>query len=543
MRTLPEHSPPTGGFYDLFRAPERPVLSSGIVALDPARATRYAARALEDECQAVADAVEGTRNHTLNRAAYSIGQLVAAGHLEHDDAWNGLAHAATAAGLGTSEIDATLRSGLAAGMQEPRTVPELPPRPEPSLLHVAAAGDDDPGTRSALPPLVPLVDLLAEPDEAVTYRLEGLLPSGGRALLAAQFKAGKTTLRDNLVRSLADAQPFLDAFDVTPLGEGRTVVVLDNEMSRPQLRRWLRDQGIRHPDRVRVVVLRGQVATFNILDPFTRAAWAELLREAGAGFLVFDCLRPVLDALGLDESRDAGRFLVAFDALLREAGVDEAALVHHMGHTGERSRGDSRLRDWPDVEWRVVRQTRPHEEPDPSAPRFFSAYGRDVDVPESALTYDPLTRRLTLGSGSRRDVTARDALPAVLDVLEQATEPLTQNAVEAALRGSDHGRPAIRKALRLGRDEGLIHVRPGPRNASLHSLRTTTQHRARRTQSDCATAPIGGAVQSEDEEPTTTTAQGGAVERERSCDQRSHSPRLVSGAWTCPDCEREEAGA
>jgi hypothetical protein len=105
----------------------------------------------------------------------------------------------------------------------------------------------------------------------------------------------------------------------------------------------------------------------------------------------------VLDALGLDEHRDAGRFLVALDSFLAEAKIPEALIVHHMGHSGERSRGDSRLRDWPDVERRLVR-----EDDDPGSPRFITAYGRDVDVSESQLAYDPLTRHLTINGGSRR---------------------------------------------------------------------------------------------------------------------------------------------
>lgn len=81
-----------------------------------------------------------------------------------------------------------------------------------------------------------------------------------------------------------------------------------------------------------------------------------------------DCLRPVLDSLGLDENHDTGRVLVALDELAASAGVGEFALIHHMGHAGERSRGDSRLRDWPDAELRIVRA-----DDDPASPRFFTA--------------------------------------------------------------------------------------------------------------------------------------------------------------------------
>jgi hypothetical protein len=46
---------------------------------------------------------------------------------------------------------------------------------------------------------------------------------------------------------------------------------------------------------------------------------------------------PALGALGLTESNeDVNQFLIAFDALLVEAGVAEALIAHHMGHVEER---------------------------------------------------------------------------------------------------------------------------------------------------------------------------------------------------------------
>ena len=101
-----------------------------------------------------------------------------------------------------------------------------------------------------------------------------------------------------------------------------------------------------------------------------RGQWARRLRDLGCDYLIFDCLRPVLDALGLDESHDAGRFLEPFDALMAEAGINDAAIAHHMGHAGERARGDSRLQDWPDATWRLVRL---NDEPD--SPRYSRPTG------------------------------------------------------------------------------------------------------------------------------------------------------------------------
>ncbi len=92
-----------------------------------------------------------------------------------------------------------------------------------------------------------LRDFLAVKDEPARYRVEGLWPVGGRVVLAAQYKAGKTTMRDNLVRALVDDEPFLGTYAVQPFAG--TVVLLDNELDPRMLRRWLRDQGIQSDDR------------------------------------------------------------------------------------------------------------------------------------------------------------------------------------------------------------------------------------------------------------------------------------------------------
>lgn len=88
----------------------------------PAVPDRYADAALRYEVRNVATAQEGTRNATLNRAAYSLGGLVAAGLLGRRTVETALSEAALAAGLGDREIAATLESGITAGMKRPRSV-------------------------------------------------------------------------------------------------------------------------------------------------------------------------------------------------------------------------------------------------------------------------------------------------------------------------------------------------------------------------------------------------------------------------------------
>lgn len=312
---------------------------------------------------------------------------------------------------------------------------------------------------------IPLTEFLATPDSPITYRLDQLWPAGGRVILAAQYKAGKSTLIANLIRSLADGHPFLGKFTPNPtLGR---VTLIDDELDVNMLRRWLREQQIENTDHVNIRPLRGRLSTFNILDPATRTAWALRLQETLTEILIFDCLRPVLDSLGLDENHDAGRFLVAFDELLAEAGITEAVVVHHAGHQGDRSRGDSRLRDWPDVEWRILREAEDTEDDTGRRPRtYFSALGRDVDEPEGLLTYEPTTRWLTLAGGTRKQTESDTAIPQILAYLT-ANPGLSQRQIEAANPGNN-SRDRLRAALKRGIDLGKIDTSDGSRGARLH---------------------------------------------------------------------------
>lgn len=107
---------------------ERPVSAVDRAAL-PRRTEgleSYVRAALEGEVNRVLEAMPGTRNDTLNTAAFALGQLVAADALP-ESATEALRDAALAVGLSERETDLTLRSGLEAGKRQPRDIPERPP--------------------------------------------------------------------------------------------------------------------------------------------------------------------------------------------------------------------------------------------------------------------------------------------------------------------------------------------------------------------------------------------------------------------------------
>lgn len=88
----------------------------------PAIGEKWALAALDAECAAVRTAPAGSRNHTLNRAAFKLGQLVGADKLGRSDVEAALLAAAAqlVADDGEETVNRTIESGLAAGIANPR---------------------------------------------------------------------------------------------------------------------------------------------------------------------------------------------------------------------------------------------------------------------------------------------------------------------------------------------------------------------------------------------------------------------------------------
>ncbi|HYE72002.1 MAG TPA: hypothetical protein VEF04_01675, partial [Blastocatellia bacterium] len=88
------------------------------------RVSRYVQAAIDSEVSKVIGASNGSRNNTLNIAAYSLGRFVGAGLASEDEIASLLERAAIGAGLSLEESRGTIRSGLRAGSLEPANIPE-----------------------------------------------------------------------------------------------------------------------------------------------------------------------------------------------------------------------------------------------------------------------------------------------------------------------------------------------------------------------------------------------------------------------------------
>lgn len=299
-------------------------------------------------------------------------------------------------------------------------------------------------------PLTGLGELLDTHIAEEEFVVDGLLHQGGNVLFTAARKSGKSTVVGNLIRSLVDGDDFLGAF---PARVTRRVALIDLELSPATLQKWLREQGVRNVDAVTVVALRGRGRAFNILDDATRAELADQLR--GHDTIILDPLRPLADALGLNEHTEMGRLLEAFDALKAEAGISEGIVVHHHGHGSDRARGDSRLEDWPDALWRLKRSNLD----DPHAIRTFTAFGRDVAVEDGALRLEG--RRLTFVGdvGEVKNAGLTDAIVAFLSSTGESKTSAIIDGVPGITKNNSAG--ILQAAVNIG---AIAHRKDGTSN-------------------------------------------------------------------------------
>ena len=103
----------------LTREPDRPRFPN-TSPVDGPHAERWAAAALNGEMDRLRAAQEGTRNDTLNRIAFRLGQIVASGALDERPVKAALVQGAQAVGLAEREAVSTVESGMRAGQTLPR---------------------------------------------------------------------------------------------------------------------------------------------------------------------------------------------------------------------------------------------------------------------------------------------------------------------------------------------------------------------------------------------------------------------------------------
>ncbi len=311
-----------------------------------------------------------------------------------------------------------------------------------------------------------VADILARP-ETESWRIERLLPAGGRMLFTAQRKTGKTTAVGNMGRSLLDGVPFLGEFHTAPIA-GR-IAVLNYEVTGATFARWMDDIGI-DGHRMYVENLRGcanPLATEQGRDELV----ARLIAQ-GAECLIVDPFGRAYTGKDQNDAAQITPWLVALDQVAEQAGCTELILTAHAGWNGERTRGSSALEDWPDV---IVTLTKDAE----TGQRYIRAEGRDVDLDEDRIEYHDLTRTYTLtGDGPKSGAAERRnterLVAALVDVVSRnpgiGVRGIARVWRESGVEFTNGGETA---ASRAAVERGLVTIVTGSRGAKEHYLGST----------------------------------------------------------------------
>lgn len=172
------------------------------------------AAALSAESREVQTTPAGGRNEALNRAAFNLGQMIAAGWCDVSEVYASLQQAALAAGLPQVEAAKTILSGIKAGRAQPR--PPLAERDrqpvaarailDPSPLLAGHAGQAEPAAGAKRGKLIDLSrdESFKLPDEIV----RDTIPAKGVGFIGGQSGAFKTFAAIELGACLMTGEPF-----------------------------------------------------------------------------------------------------------------------------------------------------------------------------------------------------------------------------------------------------------------------------------------------------------------------------------------------
>lgn len=231
-----------------------------------------------------------------------------------------------------------------------------------------------------------------KPDQPM-WLMKGLIHNGGNVLLNAQYKAGKSTLMINLIKSLTTGTPFLGTFEVP---EKLKVAYVDMELGMALAWDWFDTVPGVDFSRMVYVPRVGLGNQLQMQSETIRSKWARQLRGSGVDVLIIDPISPILSALGVEENSTNGvrSLLDSFDVLKVEAGLKSVIITHHTGHQDVgRARGSTAFMDWPSSIMSIIKQG---DEED--SDRVFRAFGRDVSQPTTTLEFNKQTKETVLST-------------------------------------------------------------------------------------------------------------------------------------------------
>lgn len=225
--------------------------------------------------------------------------------------------------------------------------------------------------------------------------LGDLVLAGHNVTVVARFKAGKSTLVENMAAAAVTPRLFLGRY---PVADALRATLLNFELNEEDMSDRIAGMHL-DPDaleRLQILNLRGH--RLPIMAAAGRSWLAERIGDHGSDLLIVDPFGAAFAAAGGDSENDNAevrRFTNALDEVKRLAGCPTLIMPVHTGrmeqHEGdERGRGATVLDDWPDVRMLLTVND--------DGNRFLRTDGRAYCLSESRLGFEESTRRLMLAT-------------------------------------------------------------------------------------------------------------------------------------------------
>jgi len=286
--------------------------------------------------------------------------------------------------------------------------------------------------------LTKLSDLIAEPEEEISYIVEGLLPSAGISLFAGKPKAGKTTLARDLALCIAQGKDFLNRTVIKG-----SVIYLALEEKRSEVKRHFEDMGVIGDEEI---YIHAASAPQNAI-----AELNELARIHTPRLIIVD---PLFRFISVRDGNDYASVTKALEPLVNLARATKSHImcVHHLGK-GERSGADAILgstaiRAAVDTSL-MLRRTDKYR-------IIWSEQRYGTDLEESVIDFDPNTRTSKI-SGTKYEAENNRIGKDICDYLSRQKEPVSEKDIKENVEGANAYRV---KTLRNLVDAGKV-IREG----------------------------------------------------------------------------------
>ena len=303
-------------FIELARKPNVEAVALFAPANDNDETTPYGEAWFKD-CEELGRATDGGRNNLLNVVAAKAGSLIAGGQLNENDAVLAMIEASRTNGLvrddGMSQVRATIRSGMKAGMRHPRM---------PAETEQTHAADAKPGK-------IMFQRLSDVHLEQIDWLWPGVLARGKLTIFAGEGSVGKSTVVTDIAARITTGSRWPASNDNAETGDV-VIIQLEDDIADTVKARFVAAGGDPH----RLITVPGakdeETGTLRALNfQADMAALTQQLKELpDLKLVVIDPIMGYMGNLNSDKAAEVRKLTTPLQILAQETNAAVLIVAH-----------------------------------------------------------------------------------------------------------------------------------------------------------------------------------------------------------------------